>query len=215
MLRATTRLLVLLVSALTATPAMSQRILLGGKVGSPILDPFVQNVGTGVVNNYNFQPRRYTIGPSVELMLPVKLAVEASALYKQLSYGSNPFNFDTVHATTTGDSWEFPLILKRHFLSHESIRPYGNVGLSLRRVTGSTEFTSPVGDAVLQPLELVRNWSTGVVVGAGVDISIGRLHVLPEIRYTRWGNQNFVSDNGVFESNRNSADILIGFAFGK
>ena len=81
------------------------------------------------------------------------------------------------------------------------------------------------------PLELVHKTVTGFVAGFGVDIHLLFLHISPEIRYTRWGSQQFVTPvfaliapgvglgnvspalPGTIQSNQNQAEFLVGFTF--
>jgi opacity protein-like surface antigen len=201
-----------IVLAVLAVPAMPQNLSFGGKVGVPVIDPFVLSSSLSSLNNYSFIAQRYTVGPTFELELPYKLNFQADALYKHLHYVSNPFGFNTFQATTTANSWEFPLVVKRYLLG-EATRPYGDLGVSFRHVGGSTTFSNSVFRATQDPLELVHPWSTGFVAGGGVDVGYGSIHISPEIRYTRWATENFNASNGVLSSNLNSLDILISVTF--
>ena len=204
-----------MLTAIVDLPVVAQTVSIGIKAGVPVTDAFVLNNQASVLNNYTFNTQRYTIGPTFELRLPHDLAFETDALYKHLTYASNPFGFDTFRATTTATSWEFPLLVKRYFL-REPFHPYGDLGVSFRHAGGSTHFTNDVFQSTQEPLELLHPWNTGFAAGGGAGIGIGRLiHVLPEIRYTRWGRENFISSNGVLGSNLNSVDLLIGVTFGK
>ncbi len=207
---------VLQITALTvlAFPAVGQDLSFGVKAGVLVTDPFVLSSSQSSLNNYSFTTQRYTVGPTVELGLPYKLFFEADALYKHLNYVSHPFGFNTFQATTRANSWEFPVLVKRYLLG-ETIRPFGDVGVSFRHVGGSTTFSNGTFQATQEPPELGRSWSTGFVAGGGVDLAYGPVHVSPEVRYTRWTKENFTSSNGVLGSNLNSVDILIGLTFQK
>lgn len=197
-------------SAQTTEP--TQTIEFGVKGGTPILDPFILSSPSGSFNNYSFSKERYTVGPTFELGLPYHLSVEADALYKRLDYVSYPFGFTTFQASTGANSWEFPVLVKRHFFSG-IISPFGDLGGSFRHVGGSTTFSNSAVQASQSPLELVHSWSTGFAGGAGVDFVVGSFHVSPELRYTRWMTGNFSSSNGVLNSNLNSLDAIIGLTF--
>src|ERR1051325_9206315 len=153
-------------------PAVAQTVAFGVKGGVPVIDPFVLNSSLTSLNNYTFSTQRYTFGPTFELPIPYNFFFEADALYKHLHYISNPFGFDTFQAKTTATSWEFPFLIKRYLLD-ETIRPYGDVGVSFRRVDGSTTFSNAVFHATQDPLELVHRWSTGFAAGGGIDIAYG------------------------------------------
>ena len=50
-------------------------------------------------------------------------------------------------------------------------------------------------------------------MGAGIDVHALIIHIAPEIRYTRWGAQHFLSSNGLLSSTQNQAEFLVGFTF--
>jgi opacity protein-like surface antigen len=195
-------------------PARSQTFVVGGKIGVPINDAFLLTDPTNPLSNYSFKTNRYTFGPAGELKLPLKLAFEASALYRRLNYDSTPFSFSSVHASTKGRTWEFPLLVKRYF-SFRMLQPYGGIGVSLRRVQGSTNLTSQVIQATQEPIELVKKGTTGVVVAGGVDVPFRAIHFFPEIRFTGWGEENFISPNNLFKSNLHSVDFMLGVGFAR
>src|SRR5262249_7180761 len=117
--------------------------------------------------------------------------------------------------TTTAESWEFPVLVKRYFGT--ALHPYGNAGVSVRQIReGSTLLTNGQFQTTEEPpFELTSNRSIGFVFGGGLDISKCQIHVQPYIRYTRWRTSNFSSPNGVLASNLNSVDLLIGVTFRK
>jgi hypothetical protein len=211
-----TRLAIILVVLLsTATnPALAQTIWVGAKGGVPLTEPFILTNDNAMVNSYTFQAKRYTGGPFVQLNLPLNFAFEADALYKRLHYESDPFLFGTLHASTSARSWEFPLIVKRTF-PLRSLHAYGGIGVALRRSKGETDFSNSLLQSRDAPLELENPWSTGLALSGGIDVSRSKFHFQPEVRYTRWGTRSFVSGNGLFNSNLNSIDLLIGVAYGK
>jgi hypothetical protein len=108
-------------------PVAAQTITFGIKVGAPIVEPFVLNDHTSDLNNYTFSTKRYTFGPTVEVSLLYHLSFEGDSLYKRLNYVSYPFGFDSFQATTSADSWEFPLLIKRYF--NIGFHPYASGGL--------------------------------------------------------------------------------------
>lgn len=204
-----------LLSAVGRMPVAAQTIDFGIKAGVPVTDPFVVNDQASGLTNYTFKTQRYTFGPTLELHLPYSLAVEGDALYKPLRYVSYPFGFDSFSGTTTAESWEFPVLVKRYFGT--GLQPYGDAGVSIRQIRGGrTIFTNGQFQTTQEPpFELTSNRSIGFVFGGGLDIAKGQIHFQPEIRYTRWRTSNFSSPNGVLASNLNSVDVLIGVTFRK
>jgi opacity protein-like surface antigen len=190
-------------------PAQAQTISFGGKAGATVSDPFILSTPTSSFSNYSVNPQRYLFGPTFELGLPLHFVFETDAIYKRLEYTSSPFGFTSFQASTTANSWEFPLLAKRSFSSGIG-RIFGNGGVSFRHVGAST--TSASG-AFQTTQELTNPWSTGVVAGGGMEFAYGSIHISPEVRYTRWGTANFNSSNGVLNSNLNALDVLIGVTF--
>jgi opacity protein-like surface antigen len=202
-----------LVNAFGLLPVAAQTIAFGIKAGAPINNAFVVNDQTSDLTNYTFTTQRYTFGPTFEVGLPYRFALEVDALYKRLRYISYPFGFDSFSGTTTANSWEFPLLIKRYFKT--KLHPYGNAGVSFRRVSGSTIFTNGEFQSTEEPSEITSKQNTGFVAGGGVDFAKGRIHFQPEIRYTRWVKANFSSSNSALGSNLNSVDVLVGVTFRK
>ena len=98
--------------------------------------------------------------------------------------------------------WEFPLLVKYRFPA-KVVRPYVDAGVAWDTLTGATNTLSGSPE---------KGVTTGAVVGAGVDIHVLILHILPEIRYTRWTSQHFNVAN-VLSSNQNQAEVMVGITF--
>src|SRR6185436_16523177 len=100
------------------------------------------------------QTRRYTIGPVVDIGLPLGFGVEFGALYKrfdQQSFTVTTTGFVTIDEETSypiqqmafisavGHSWEFPVAVQYHFFK-SAIRPYVEGGVSLNRLSNVYSF---------------------------------------------------------------------------
>lgn len=201
-----------LIMTVFTVPAAAQNVSFGVKAGVPVTDAFILSSPASSINPYTFTTQRYTVGPTFELGLPYKLSFVTDALYKQLQYASNPFGFSTFLATTTASSWEFPLLVKSHFIGGP-FRPYVDAGFSFRHVGGTTADSNGTLQASQDPVELIHSWSTGFAAGGGIDFRHGWLRFSPEVRYTRWSNGNFSSSNGMLGSNRNAVDVLVGVTY--
>jgi hypothetical protein len=53
--------------------------------------------------------------------------------------------------------------------------------------------------------------TTGFVMGAGLDVHV-IVHIMPELRYTRWTDQHFNVAN-ILHSNQNQAEFMVGITF--
>ena len=185
-----------------------QAVSLGVKAGVPLTDPaFGQD-----------ESRPYIIGPSVEVRLPAGFAVEASALYQRIGNSASfaplgtilsgvnfvPLSLTSFSNQTRANSWEFPLLGKYYFQRHRAWQPFVGTGWSLRTVSVHTRGTETTTDAsgVASTFSFSNNYRLGLNVGAvaaaGVRLHAGRLAILPEFRYTRWGdNNNLIRKNDV------------------
>ena len=170
--------------------------------------------------------KRYTVGPSVELGLPRRLAVEFDALYKRLDYNGmvvasvGPNQFGTrIQTIGTANSWEFPLLLKARSAGRQ-LKIFGDLGVSFHRVSASaqvTNFVFSTGTTTItktgSPAELRDPFNAGFVLGGGLEFRVPFLRISPEVRYTHWGSKNFQESNGLLRTNWNQADFLLGITF--
>jgi hypothetical protein len=200
----------LLLFLLGAVSACSQPFSAGVKAGVPLTGfiDTVQNVSSSI-------PNRFIGGVTAELRLPFGLGVEVDALYRRLHYQytlGNPLSGLTADRTTA-NSWEFPLLLKYRFPA-KIVRPYVDAGVAFDTLSGLTDTVAQTLASRLSGpgTALQNNTTKGFVIGAGVDIHAIVLHLLPEIRYTRWGAQHF-NLSGVLSSNQNQAEFLLGITF--
>jgi hypothetical protein len=184
---------------LPAVAAAAGPFSAGVKAGLPLTD-FLNTVSgtTGTATD------RYLVGPTAELHLPFGLGVEVDAIYRHFDY-KNIIGSTLNAVTTTGSSgdWEFPLLLKYRFPS-KVVRPYIDAGIAWDKLSG---LTNSVGS-----LSPAKNTTTGGVVGFGADVHLLVIHILPEIRYTRWTSQHFNIAN-VLNSNQDQAEFMVGITF--
>jgi opacity protein-like surface antigen len=159
---------------------------------------------------------RYIIGPTAELHLPFGLGVELDALYRHVNYSGSTTLAGAITGLTSAEAgnWEFPLLAKYRF-PFKVVRPYVDAGVAWNTISGlSQTIVTTTGISKSSSSSDLNNGTvTGFVTGVGVDIHLLVLHVMPEIRYTRWGAQNFLSPNGGLSSNQNQAEFLLGVTF--
>jgi hypothetical protein len=198
-----------------AAPVVAQPFGAGFKLGVPLNDAFEltssQNLPVSLKN------KSYIVGPQFELRLPAGFSIELDALYTS-------FRINSVGAVATSllggsfdtDSWEFPLMLKKKFGGADavaaSVRPFVDVGASFRRLGDVGEigrFITSTGANIGSE----RN-STGFVIGGGVEIRALFIRISPEIRFTRWGTDNFREGlANILNTNRNQGQFLVGISF--
>jgi len=203
-----------------AVSAFCQPFSFGLRGGVPMTD--FLNAAKSQNFTFTASTNRYIVGPTAELRLPFGLGVEVDALYRRFSYnGTGGISGITTTLTTqdtTGNAWEFPLLLKYRF-PMKIVRPYVDAGVAWDTLNGLTQaVTSTVAgitskSSTSNPAELSNSTSRGFVMGVGLDIKALVIHISPEVRFTRWGAQHFVDPNGLLHSNLNQAEFLVGITF--
>jgi hypothetical protein len=159
----------------------------GGMASNDLGNPWLKSVSM-----------RYTIGPQLDIGLPLGFGIEADALYRhqgyQITFNTYPEQFAT--------SWEFPLLLKKS-LPFPVVKPFAEAGWAPRLLQGTSYYPG-------------STTSHGLVIGGGVEFGIGRLHLAPEARYTRWNNNPVLAiiPNGPSPYlSANQVDVLLGISW--
>lgn len=143
---------------------------------------------SGVVKTAD-QSGRYTIGPTVQLGLPLGFRVEADALYRPAAFSVGLANFSSAQ-------WRFPVMLQ-YRLSFPVVKPFVGAGysydhLNITGVSGTNSYSITSHH--------------GFVIGAGVDLKVPFVRISPEIRYTRDAGAETLL-------NGNQTEFLIGIRF--
>jgi hypothetical protein len=201
---------------LLAIPLYAQPVSVGVKVGVPFADP---------AGRYG-ESRPYTLGPVVELRLPAGFAVEGSAMYRRLGtttifnypagyFGQAPDGDSTVVTRIRGNAWDFSLLPKYYFGGRNARwQPFLGTGWTLRTVDWNYQgsvTTTVAGSTTVSNFNSSSRSDLGVgaTVAAGVRLRTNRISWIPEIRYTRWGNQN----SGPAPGRRNEGAVYLGIRF--
>jgi opacity protein-like surface antigen len=202
-----------LLLSLGAASAFSQPFSFGVKAGVPLTDFLAAARSQSF--SFSANSHRYIAGATVELRLPLGLAVEADVLYRRLNYEGSG---SSLSSQTTGNAWEFPLLAK-YRLPGKFVRPYVDAGLAWDTLSGVSQTirnvlpTGATTAASSNPAELKKSTTSGFVMGVGVDVKVLVIHLSPEIRYTRWGSQHFIDPSGLLHSNQSQAEFLVGITF--
>ncbi len=170
--------------------AQAQPVVAGLKIGVPFTDAF-QNQPYPTVTTLTASSNSYTLGPFVEVRLPLHLSIEADALYRGLQFTN------LTGSAKTGE-WDFPVVAKYKLLKGP-IKPYIEGGLDFSHLSDAKNF-------------IVANHTSnfGIVLGAGVEIHALVMRISPEIRYEGDALKSF---SGVINTNRNQLAFLVGIGF--
>lgn len=191
-----------------ARPALAEKpISIGVRAGVPLTDLVNANEQRDLFSS----TRQYTFGPTVAVNFPGGVSVQADALYKRFSFG-RPGGFvgNFPGKDTTGNSWEFPVLLK--WTADGRVAPFLNAGASFRNWSGIDQIGNFVTGQDFDEVDDKLN--VGFVAGGGLTLKLGSMRISPEIRFTRWGVNNFADGvKNILESNKNQAEVLVGFTF--
>ncbi len=199
----------LLIAALIpASMALAGPLSFGVKAGVPFTDAF-KTARSGNLS-YVTENKHWTVGPELDINLLFGLSIEVDALYRRLNYESTQTLGDQIaHAATTANAWDFPLLLKWK-LAPGAFRPYVSVGPTFRGLTNLKRAGNFFSEDSSSSVELKDRFNTGFTLGSGVQL-LG--HISPEIRYTRWGWNNFRDTSGLLKTNPDEVTFLVGFTF--
>lgn len=188
-------------------------------------DPWQTLAGPVLSASYAYGVRRYVVGPTIELHLPLHLSFEVDALYRRTGFdgfGTFPITAtqnEFVETRTAINDWEIPF-LGKYTMTLGPIHPFVDSGVTLRHIsvaygravtTNLTTNVTTTGPANT-PL---RSNSTGFTVGGGLSLKAGHLRIEPEVRYTHWGSDTIQTGYGHvnIQSVENQADLLVGLTF--
>lgn len=160
--------------------------------GVPVTNPF-QTVTSGLGSVFS-NSKGYVFGPTAEVRLPFGLGVEVDALYRPLSYESQPVGAAAAH--TSIGSWEFPILGKYRF-AFPIVKPFVDAGPAFRGVGSGGSFLS----------------GKGFAFGGGVEAGLFHIHLSPQLRYTHWGADGANRPLAIVQSGQNQVEFLIGLTF--
>ena len=214
-----------------ASSAFAQHISVGIKAGVPLTD--LVKTASGDVRT-STQTKRYTIGPVVDIGLPLGFGVEVGAMYKRFDQQSIAVTItgyvvideDNSYPVTqkagisaVGHSWEFPVAVQYRFFK-SAIRPYVEGGVSLNRLSNVYSVQQTPYPRQLQlpfTIEHIRSSFTrhGPLFGMGVDVKLHRIHVTPGLRYTHYNKLTSLTAciSGPGCGGNKAVDFLVGFTF--
>jgi hypothetical protein len=201
----------------------AQSVAVGVKGGLPVTQTSDEGREAGRYGGQTqFQLKRYTLGPTIEIGLPWHFRIEADAMYKHARQdrfaGPAPYAVLTQEGARV-NIWEVPLLLK-YRVQRGAWRPFAVAGANLRHVGDlSVDVISkiPVYDPLVgiggNYLELRQSLTYpgdslryGISLGGGLSRKLGPLRIEPELRYTHWTAHRWMATTEQLE-------ILIGLTF--
>jgi len=198
--------------------AYSQRVLIGGKVGGQINNPY----GYPGAPSSSSQDRILS-GPMTEVHATHGMSVEFDALYSKFADFSSaccpPFSISGSQIigtqTVRTHSWQLPLILRWRLQLHHQAISLG-AGFSARNIFSASQISGTqklfLGGPTGPPVDLrssYSDWTYGPVFAAGMSFRAGFVHLQPELRYIRW------NDSPLQAGKLDSFQALIGITAGK
>jgi hypothetical protein len=189
----------LILCGLVAVGAMYGQGISVGAIGGV---PFVDLEKTTTIGGLAYLPKgpNFTVGPTVQINLPLHLRVEFDALARPTS-----FQVPTLLGVskTSATEWRFPVIVqyrlgsKAHFF-----QPFLGVGASF-------EHLYQIKNAITSgPGTIATNSPGGMLLEGGLDFKAGICRLSAELRYTRQFNASIQN-----LSELNQAEFLVGARF--
>jgi hypothetical protein len=200
------------------SPILAQSLSVGIKAGVRLGDEFSGSFGA-----ISDESKRYTVGPMLDLRLPLRLGIEFDVLYQPVGYTAQNFDFDFFTSRERSNSWEFPVIAKYRLPGFARAAPYVGIGYAPRvvygsRVDGVIEYDQRGNIIAVSSTKLDTNFDTthGLVIEGGFKLPVSRFHIAPEIRYTRW-NKSFLNLGGLhgfgYSSQQDQVEVLFGLTW--
>ena len=200
--------------------AQDSRFTFGVTGGVPIIGSGTSNYGS------NNESRRYTIGPVFEYRATDHLSLVVNPLYRRIGNSYNLFGsansgapLETLNilARTRAHNLSLPILGKYTFRARqEKLRPFLSNGYSLDTSWQSSQASVTTRNTSTGEISTRRDQSdlrspitSGIVLGGGIDYRKGRIHFLPEFRYT----YTFLNPSNTMLQGRNRVDALISFHF--
>jgi hypothetical protein len=204
-------ILILLILLFPCSLAKAQGISWGLSAGVPLN-------GLAIADSSRVaRTMRFTFGPSLRVALPHGFGVDLDLLYKRLDFG-----FASYPARITAHHLELVPLLRYSFGS-SPIRPFVHAGMPsnwvLARGGSDACVDAPAGGKGYLCIDrktvaqLRHSHTHGFVLGGGLDFESGVLHLVPELRVTRWLDRNIGTQDSPLRSNLNQVEILMGFLF--
>ncbi len=189
----------LLLSLLSLNAFAASPLIFGVRGGAPFTDNNTI-IGT-VTNSLGVTERRFQIGPTLGVRLPLGFSVEGDALYNRQTLDFARF------ASTNSSSWEFPVMLK-FTAGRQSVAPVFGAGTTVRHISNFGTVPGFLFNGATSPN------TVGFVAGGGFRLKLGPLNITPEVRYTRWGGDNFSQSLlNLLPLSRNEGSVLVGVTF--
>jgi len=195
---------------LLLSPAAFGQFGFGVKGGAPLSDAF--SVAENPVSLVTAGRADYVIGPYVEVRLPFHFAIEVDALTSTVNWEQTTNVFSS---QTSARTWNFPVLAKYRF-AHALVSPYVVAGASFGKLTSVSQVTNFINGSTSSdtPIGLSSTGNTGFTFGGGVEFKVWFLRIAPEVRFTRWGTNNFAEGvSNILSTNQNQGQFLIGLGF--
>jgi len=195
-----------LLGVLFAVSASAETISVGVLGGAPFTDV----VNATNQNNINFvsKSNNFTVGPTLQVNLPLSLRLEVDALYRPYKYTATitppPFAAAVAPINVSASQWRFPVLAAYRF-PFPVVKPFIEAGVSFDHLSNLSTAARTITSG---PGQLIQQTHASVVLGGGVDVKIPLVRLSGELRYTHQGSADFQA-----LSNVNQAEVLFGIHF--
>ncbi len=174
-------------------------LIFGVRGGAPFTD--ANSITGAALNNFGIAERRFQIGPTLGVRLPLGFSVEGDALYSRQTLDLAQL------ASTHSSSWEFPVML-RFTAGERAVAPVFGAGATVRHISDYGSVPGFLFNGLASPN------TVGFVAAGGLRLKLGPVNITPEVRYTRWGGDTFSQSLlNLLPLSRNEGSVLVGITF--
>ncbi len=189
----------LFLSLLSLNGFAASPMIFGVRGGAPFTD--TNSITGAALNNLGIAERRFQIGPTLGVRLPLGFSLEGDALYNRQTLELAGF------ASTNSSSWEFPVMLK-FTAGSQSVAPVFGAGAAVRHISDYGNVPGFLFNGLSSPN------TVGFVAAGGFRLKLGPVNITPEVRYTRWGGDTFSQSLfNLLPLSRNEGSVLVGITF--
>jgi hypothetical protein len=186
----------LILAGLVTAAAMYGQAISVGVIGGV---PFHDLENTTTIGGIQYLPKgpNFTVGPTVQVNLPLHLRIEMDALARPTA-----FHVGNLVGNTSATEWRFPVIVQYRLGKAPVVHPFIGVGASF-------EHLYQIKNAITSgPGSIATNSPGGMLLDAGLDFKLGPARLSTELRYTRQFNSSILD-----LSQLNQAEVLVGVRF--
>jgi hypothetical protein len=156
----------------------------------------------------------FMIGPTLQIHPTPRYTLEFDALRRGFGVRTSGNILGVgFSSTSSGNSWEFPVLVKRRFYMARHVKTFIGAGISVRHLSQFGTLTSTTNSANTMNSSQGSN-TFGIPIAAGFEFRGSWFRFSPELRYTLWTADKTLAPvrvPGLFDANPNQVAFIMSF----